>query len=176
MNDNLPVVYLSGLLLLLFGLTIFVLRQIIKSRRIESTASKLQKKIKDGGGVAQDYYQLGSIFLDKKLYVQSINLFQKALKLANEIEPENKALIYNALGFAYFAQEQYDLAIRNYKEALKLYPDYVIALNNLGNVYEKKQMVSKAVEIYEQTLKYDPKNSIAKRRFESLQKRLVESN
>ena len=67
MNDNLPVVYLSGLLLLLFGLTIFVLRQIIKSRRIESTASKLQKKIKDGGGVAQDYYQLGSIFLDKKL-------------------------------------------------------------------------------------------------------------
>jgi tetratricopeptide (TPR) repeat protein len=52
----------------------------------------------------------------------------------------------------------------------------VIALNNLGNVYEKKQMVNKAVEVYEQTLKFDPKNSIAKRRFESLQKRLVESN
>lgn len=46
--------------------------------------------------------------------------------------------MYNALGFAYFSQEQYDIAIRNYKEAIKLYPEYTIALNNLGNVYEKK--------------------------------------
>ena len=92
------------------------------------------------------------------------------------IEPENKALIYNALGYAYFAQEQYDLAIRNYKEATKLYPEYVTALNNLGNVYEKKQMVAKSVETYEQALKVDPKNNIAKRRSESLRKRLIESN
>ena len=45
------------------------------------------------------------------------------------------------MGYAYFAQEQYDLAIRNYKEATKLYPEYVTALNNLANVYEKKQMI-----------------------------------
>ena len=50
------------------------------------------------------------------------------------------------------------------------------ALNNLGNVYEKKQMVAKSVETYEQALKVDPKNNIAKRRSESLRKRLIESN
>ena len=84
--------------------------------------------------------------------------------------------MYNAMGFAYFSQEQLDLAIRNYKDAIKLYPDYVIALNNLGNAYEKKQMISKAVEAYEETLKFDEDNKIAKRRADLLRKRLVTSN
>ena len=176
MDDNLPIIYLSGLLILLAGLAVFVIRQIIKTRSLESTFAKLQRKLSNEKGSSQEYYELGSIYLDKKLYIQSVGLFQKALKVDDGIEPENKALIYNALGFAYFAQEQYDLAIRNYKEATKLYPEYVTSLNNLGNVYEKKQMVAKSVETYEQALKVDPKNNIAKRRSESLRKRLIESN
>ena len=107
--------------------------------------------------------------------MQSLTLFQKALK-DKEIEPENKALVYNAIGYSYFAQEQYDIAIRQYKEALKIYPEYVIALNNLGNVYEKKQMIVKAVETYEEALKYEPNNKTASRRVESLKKRLVTSD
>jgi len=172
MTEYLPVLYLSGLLLILLGLGIFVIRQIIKARRLDKTYAQLQNKLKEGKGSAQDYYQLGSIYLDKKLYVQSINIFQKALKTKENIEPENQALIYNALGYAYFTQEQYELAIRNYKEALKLNPNYVIALNNLGNIYEKKQMAAKALETYTQTLAIDPQNKTAQRRAQSLQKRL----
>lgn len=173
MDDFLPLIYISGLLVLLTATAVFLLRQIIKTRTNEQIFSRLQKKLSKEKGTAQEYYQLGSLYLEKKLYVQSINILQKALKTNDEIESENKALIYNALGYAYFAQEQYDLAIRNYKEALKLSPDYVIALNNLANVYEKKQMINKAVETYEQTLKIEPNNSIARRRAESLRKRLV---
>jgi tetratricopeptide (TPR) repeat protein len=172
MNDYLPAIYLSGLLILLAGLGVFVLGQIIKTRRLDKTYRQLQNKIKDGKGAAQDFYQLGSIYLDKKLYVQSINLLQKALKSKEEIEPENQALIYNALGFAYNTQEQYELAIRNYKEAIKLNPSYVVALNNLGSVYEKKQLTNKALETYQAALAIDPNNKAAKRRAESLQKRL----
>lgn len=174
MDDNLPIVYLSGLLILLGGLAVFVIREILKTRQVETTFAKLQRKLAKEKGTAQEYYQLGSIYLDKKLYIQSVNLFQKALKVSDGIEPENQALIYNALGFSYFAQEQYDLAIRNYREAIKLYPEYAIALNNLGNVYEKKQLIAKAVEAYGETLKIEPNNKTAKRRFETLQKRLVE--
>ncbi|ACK68650.1 TPR repeat-containing protein [Gloeothece citriformis PCC 7424] len=175
MNEYLPVVYISVLLVLLSATALFLFRQIFKTRRVESTFSRLQKKLQKEKGTAKDYYELGSLYLDKKLYVQSINLFQKALKADNEVEPENKALVYNALGYAYYAQEQYEIAIRNYKEAIKLYPEYVIALNNLANVYAKKQMTAKALETYEETLKIDPNNSIAKRRAESLRKRFVES-
>ncbi|MGB3692244.1 MAG: tetratricopeptide repeat protein, partial [Spirulinaceae cyanobacterium] len=89
-----------------------------------------------------------------------------------EIEPENQGLIYNALGYAYFAQEQYDLAIRNYKDAVKQNPSYVTPWNNLGHVYEKKQLATKALESYEEALKYEPENNVAKKRAESLRKRM----
>jgi tetratricopeptide (TPR) repeat protein len=175
MNEFLPTIYLSCLLVLLATVSIFVVRQILKTRRIESTFSNLQKKINKGKATAQEYYELGSIYLDKKLFVQAIQVLNKALKIEGKLEPENRALIYNAIGFAYFAQEQYDLAIRQYKEALKANPGYITALNNLGNVYEKKQLTAQALEIYEQTLQYDANNTVAKRRAESLRKRLVTS-
>lgn len=173
MDEKLPIIYLSGVLILLIGVAIFVGIEIVKSRRIEGKLSRLQKEVKQGKATAKEYYELGSIYLDKKLFSQAIKLLQKALKLSEGIDSENKALIYNALGYAYFGQEQYELAIRHYKEAIKLYPEYAIALNNLGNVYERKQMIAKALQAYEETLKFAPNNKVAKRRTESLRKRLV---
>lgn len=175
MNEYLPVVYLSVLVVLLGVSAVLLLRQVIKTRRTENTFNNLQKKLKQEQGTAKEYYELGSLYLDKKLFVQSISLFEKALKMDKEGEAENKALIYNALGYAYFSQEQYDLAIRQYKEALKYCPDYVTALNNLANIYEKKQLTSKALETYEEALKYEPNNETAKRRTDSLRKRVVSS-
>lgn len=175
MNESielLPIIYLSVLLVILAGLAVFIVGEIIKTRRLDTNFGKLQRKLKEGKGTAQEYYELGSLYLDKKLFVQSTSVFEKALKMGT-IEPENQALIYNALGYSYFAQEQYDLAIRNYKEALKHYPEYTVALNNLANAYEKKQLIAQALEIYQQTLAYDPQNKIAKRRVESLNKRVV---
>ncbi|MEL4894345.1 tetratricopeptide repeat protein [Crocosphaera sp. Alani8] len=175
MNEVLPIIYLSGIVVFLGGLAVFLSFQVIKTRRTENRFYKLQKKLQEKKGAAEEYYELASLYLDKKLYVQAINLLQKGLKTGEKIPPENKALMYNAIGFAYFSQEQVDIAIRNYKDAVKLYPDYVIALNNLGNAYEKKQMITKAVEAYEETLKFDENNKIAKRRAELLRKRLVTS-
>ena len=172
---SLPIFYLSILVGLLGVVGIFLFRQVLKTRRVEGTFGKLQKKLKQEPGTAKEYYELGSLYLDKKLHVQAAQLLKKALKAEGELEPENKALTYNALGYAYFAQEQYDLAIRQYKEALKAVPDYPTALNNLANVYEKKQMTAKALETYEQALEADPENKIAKKRATSLRKRFVAS-
>ncbi len=173
MNDSSPILYISILLGLLSVVAVFLIRQIIRSRRTESRYSKLQNKLKKEKGTAQEYYELGSIYLDKKLFVQAIQLLQKGLKAENNIVSENKALMYNALGFGYYSQEQYDIAIRNYKEAIKLCPGYTVALNNLGNVYEKKQLVTLALECYKQALQSEPNNKIALKRVESLEKRLV---
>jgi len=174
MDDRyLPVIYLSFLVVLLIGSGIFLFRQVLKTRRVEITLSRLQKKLNEGKGTAQEYYELGGILLDKKLYSQSITQFQKALKAKDLEGDENIAAIYNALGYAYGAQEQYDLAIRQYKEALQKKADYVIALNNLGFAYEKKQLISSALEAYDQALTLDTNNPTAKRRAESLRKRLA---
>jgi tetratricopeptide (TPR) repeat protein len=174
-NSVLPEVYLGFLVVILAVAAGFLFRQVFKTRRVEMTFSRLQNKLSKEKGASQEYYELGGILLDKKLYSQAIAQFQKALKAKDLTGDENIAVIYNALGYAYAAQEQYDLAIRQYKEALDRRPDYGTALNNLGFAYEKKQLIAQAVETYELALKHNPKNSTAKRRAESLRKRLVPS-
>jgi tetratricopeptide (TPR) repeat protein len=177
MNDRLlPVVYLSVLLVLLASAAFVLFRQILKSRRVEITFSRLQNKLSKGSGTSQEHYELGSILLDKRLYTQAIAQFQKALKAKDLEGAENIAVVHNALGFAYAAQEQFDLAIRQYKESLEQVPGYVTALNNLGFAYEKKQLIAQAVEAYETALKHEPQNTTARRRAESLRKRLVPSS
>jgi tetratricopeptide (TPR) repeat protein len=172
----LPVVYLGILVVLLSVASWFLFRQILRTRRTESTLTRLQNKLNKEKGTAREYYELGGIFLDKRLYSQAIAQFQKALKAKDLEGDENIALVYNALGFTYAAQEQFDLAIRQYKDALQHKPDYPTAFNNLGFAYEKKQLITQALEAYEEALKLDPKNATAKRRAESLRKRLVPSS
>jgi tetratricopeptide (TPR) repeat protein len=176
MNEGtFPAVYLGLLVSLLSIAAVFLVRQVLRTRRVETRLNRLQSELKQGKGTAREHYELGSILLDKRLYSQSIAEFQKALKSKDMEGAENQALLHNAMGYAYAAQEQFDLAIRNYKEALDLIPDYVTALNNLGFAYEKKQLVSQALEAYEAALKAEPKNNTAKRRADSLRKRLVPS-
>lgn len=175
MDNNLAAVYLAILLALLAGAGVAIFRQVFKTRSLESQLSRLQKKLSKEKGTAQEYYELGAIYLDKKLYSQAIATFGKALRTAEQDKEGNLALIYNGLGFSYFTQEQYDLAIRHYKDALKIEPNYVTALNNLGHAYERKNLTVQALETYEQVLESEPENSTAKRRAESLRKRVVTS-
>ncbi|BAY65067.1 hypothetical protein NIES22_51690 [Calothrix brevissima NIES-22] len=172
MDNSLAVVYLSIFVGILTFAVVAIFRQIFKTRRIESSLSRLKNKLTKDKGTTQEYYELGSIYSQKKIYSQAITLFQKALKTAEEEGEENIAPIYNGLGYVYFAQEQYDLAIRQYKEALKNKPDYVTALNNLAHAYERKKLNAQALQTYEEALKFAPNNSTAKRRAESL-RRLV---
>ncbi|MGF1493196.1 MAG: tetratricopeptide repeat protein [Microcoleaceae cyanobacterium] len=173
MDNNLGVAYLLVLMGLLIGASFFVVRQIFKTRRVEGTLSRLEGKLGREAGTAQEYYGLGCIYNDKKLYSQAVVTFQKALKaIETEENPQNVAMIHNALGYAYFSQEQYDIAIRQYKEALKQVPQYVIALNNLGYAYERKKLTAQALEAYEKSLQFEPGNTIAQRKVKSLQKRI----
>lgn len=174
-DRNLLTIYLSAFLLLLGVAAFFVLRQILKTRKIENAMKKLERKLKSERGTVQEYYELGSIYLDKKMFVQSIAMLKKAIK-ADGLDPLEMAPVYNALGYAYFGQEQYDVAIRQYKEAIKLEPEYVTALNNLGHAYEQKKLTSQALDMYEQALQLEPENETAKRRSQSLRRRLVVSS
>ncbi|MGD1903451.1 MAG: tetratricopeptide repeat protein [Geitlerinemataceae cyanobacterium] len=172
MDNNLAISYLIVLIVLLLGSGIAIARQVLRTRRIELTLSRLQKVAKDGEASAQEYYELGSLLIDKKLFSRAVVHLQRALKAKDLEGDDNTALIYNALGFAYAAQEQYDLAIRQYKEAIELQPQYVTALNNLGYVYERKVLIEPAIAAYEKALELEPKNVTASKRLNSLRQRI----
>ncbi|MFM6204558.1 MAG: hypothetical protein ACKPEZ_04040, partial [Planktothrix sp.] len=78
MDNNLPIVYLLILVVLLSGGLVFLIRQILKTRRTETTLFDLQNKLSKEQGTAPEYYQLGSIYNDKKLYSQAVTVLQKA--------------------------------------------------------------------------------------------------
>jgi tetratricopeptide (TPR) repeat protein len=175
-SNLLAIMYLVLLLVFLSVSGWFIVRQILRTRRKESNLAQLQKKVKNGEATAAERYALGSIFLEKKLYSQAIEQFQKTLKSKDLEAGADTAAVCNALGFAYAATEQYDLAIRQYKEALQQYPEYVTALNNLGFAYERKQLTAQALACYDQALEYDPNNATAKKRVEPLRKLVSPSN
>ena len=100
---------------------------------------------------------------------------EQQMQQQEQEQEETIAPIYNGLGFAYFAQEQYDLAIRQYKEALKRDPKYITALNNLAHAYERKTLMTQALQTYDQVLELEPNNPNAKRRADKLRRTLVPS-
>jgi tetratricopeptide (TPR) repeat protein len=173
MDTSLAVWYLGALLVLLAGVGWFIFLQVFKTRKSESAMNRLQSKLGKTKGTTQEHFELGSLYLSKNLAVPALQQFQQALKAA-EIEQEpTLAPIYNAMGYACFTQEQFDLAIRHYKDALKFDDSYVTALNNLGHAYERKNLVPLALDAYERVLKQEPQNPTAKRRATSLRKRVV---
>nr|BDA99127.1 hypothetical protein [Hemiselmis andersenii] len=175
MENLLPIIYLLILLLILSGLAFFLIQEIRQKRKLETNLYSLQKKVRENQATSQDHYFLGTLYLSKKLFDQAIIQFRYALKSWDSNDTAGLANLYNTIGFTYFESEQYDLAIYYYKEAVKISNDYSTAWNNLGYAYEKKKMISEALESYRSVLKYDRQNEIANNRFQSLQRRVKNS-
>ncbi len=173
MKSDLPLIYLSLLVGLLAVAGVLIIRQVWKTRSTEMKLAKLQGRLTTSKGNPQDYYELGGILLDKQLYGQAAAALKQALKSKDLEDGEPKAMVHNALGYAYAAKEQYDLAIRHYKDAIQEKEDYATAYNNLGFAYERKQLTVQALKSYEQALEIDPSNSTAKKRAESMRKRIM---
>jgi len=94
------------------------------------------------------------------------NNFPKAIKeftRAEQLDPKDPITQYH-MGLAFRASAKttrnptskstfLDLAVKHYKKALDLDPDYSEARNNLGNVYMDQQKWDKAIECYEKVSK-----------------------
>ena len=80
MNENLPVVYISILLGILTIVAVLLLRQILKTRKVENRFSSLQKRLTKERGTPEEYYELAGIYLDKKTLCSSSTIITKSLK------------------------------------------------------------------------------------------------
>ena len=175
MDNIVPLLYLSILLLALATLSVFIGGQILERKRIENNLSSLQNKIRNNNADADDYYELGSIYLSKKLFDQAIMQFRYALQIWKSEDFEGISNLYNTIGFTYAETEQYELAIYYYKEALKNDTEYTVALNNLGYAYEKQKMLKEAFTTYKQVIEKEPNNETALSRIQILQRRIPKS-
>lgn len=77
MDQSLVSIYLIILLGLLGVAAVFIFRQVLKTRKVEKNLSQLQEKLSKSKGTTQEYFEMGSILLSKKLYSQAASLLQK---------------------------------------------------------------------------------------------------
>lgn len=97
----------------------------------------------DGEQRAGYHLQIGSGHLAKGNYPAALGEFLKA----NELAPNNP-VVHNQLGLAYFLRQRYDLAEKNFREAISLNTKFTEARNNLGRtLIERGQYKSAITEL-----------------------------
>jgi len=92
------------------------------------------------------FYNLGLIYSQTGLYIKAEEEFKQAVYLDPKFTKG-----YHYLGLLYFQQRDYNKAIEKWSKLLEIEPNFpnkYIVLNNLGIVYQKKQIPDKALECF----------------------------
>ena len=163
--------YLIILFVVLIIISIFVFRQFLKTRSEELNLVKFEQIGLDSLTKATELYEFGSIQIKKRLYPEATKTFLKAIENYENEPDEAKAIINNALGFSYAAQNEFKKAIKHYNSAIKSLPEYTVALNNLGSAQQRLLEYELAYATYKKVLEIDPKNKTAVKKSIELEKR-----
>lgn len=76
-------------------------------------------------------------------------------------EDPNNDDIYYKQGNAYFDDQEYDLALGSYRQALAINPQNKLALNNMGVAYMEKKDYALAAEKFKEVVALDPNYDMA---------------
>ena len=172
MNSIFPLLYSIALFFFLSLISYYIIKQIINTQKLEKKIFKLQELVKKDNPYYEDCYQLGQLYLRKKLFLKAVVIFRKALKLWDPDDKIGLGNLYNAIGFTFFNLEEYDYAIYYYKVAIKIIPDHTLALINLGYSFEKVNSIITGYNCYKAALFWNPYNELASTRFSVVEKKL----
>ena len=89
--------------------------------------------------------------LSAKLEIEACS----ALIESSAVKPQGLAIAYNNRGNAYIKQADYDRAIQDFDQSLKIKPNYAKALNNRGVAYQKKGQHDRSLQDFNQAIKLD---------------------
>jgi lipoprotein NlpI len=74
---------------------------------------------------------------------------------------QNLAVAFSDRGIAYARKGQYDRAIEDLDQAIRLNPNYAAAFNNRGSAYSAKGDLDRAIADYREAIRLDPKIAAA---------------
>lgn len=74
---------------------------------------------------------------------------------SGQLSEAGRAVTFNNRGNAYQNKRDYDRAIQDYNEAIRLDPDSALARNNRGSAYQHKGDYERAIQDYDQSIRLD---------------------
>lgn len=172
MNSFYAIFYSTLFFFILFFLSIYIIKQIINNQLIEKKIKFLENK-KQTNDNAEDSYRLGQLYLQKKLFNRCLILLDQALQSWDLNDRIGLASLINTIGFVYFKLNKYDLSIYYYRIAIKILPDFVIAIKNLAFAYESKKLFNEALNYYNICLSFQPNNSFFINKLKYIKRQLL---
>ncbi len=127
---------------------------------MDQAAASFQIALRDDPSSAEALYGIGSVYLNQQKTAEARRSFEAALKLRASY-PETMANSWNNLGLLSARDGRTDEAIDDFRRALKLSPDHLIALNNLGSAYRQQKLWDDARKTYERALEVDSSDAEA---------------
>ncbi len=152
---------------------------------MDQAEASFQIALRDDPQSAEALYGIGSVYLNQQKTAEARDSFERALKLRASY-PDTLANSWNNLGLLAAREGRTGEAVGYFQEALKLSPDHLIALDNLGSTYRQQKRWDDARKTYERALEVNSSDADANyglgmvfaqnddtvRAFDSLQKAL----
>ena len=122
--------------------------------RLDLAVKHFQKAIELDNNFAPARNNLGTAYMAMKNWDAAIAAFEEVTRDLLYATPH---FAYANMGWAYYNKQSYDLAEKNYLEAIRLNPEFAIAIRGLGNVYLAIGRGAQAVEQIEKAIEIAPR-------------------
>jgi tetratricopeptide (TPR) repeat protein len=116
------------------------------------------------------YHALGSCAYAEEDYDDGIENFKKA----ENLDPENKHVCHDGLGWGYLAKGMFGDAREQFEKAIELSSKFANAYHGLGTTYLWDGNYKEAIEYLEKALEINPDQPLVKKRLKEAKLRLKE--
>lgn len=121
----------------------------------EQAAAFFQQALQDDPSSAEAIYGLGSVYLNQNKNAAAREMFERGLRQSASY-PDTLPDTWNNLGVISTRENNVAEAIDDFENALKINPNHLLSLDNLGNAYRLQKRWADARKVLERALSIAP--------------------
>src|SRR5947209_2767987 len=122
---------------------------------LEQAAAFFQEALQDDPSSAEAIYGLGSVYLNQNNNAAAREMFERGLRQSASY-PDTLPDTWNNLVVISTREKKVAEAIDDFENALKINPNHLLSLDNLGNAYRLQKRWADAREVLERALSIAP--------------------
>ena len=123
----------------------------------DQAEASFRRALDDDPSSAEARYGLGGVYLQQEKNAEAREIFERVVKMRSSY-PNTLPSAWNNLGLLAIREGRVEEAVEHFQESLQLSPDYLIALENLGNAYRQLKRWDDARKTLEQAVAVGPQD------------------